>query len=93
MSDQPIIAKTRSEERWWQQVDWVGACAFTLALGVSLSMVAVTIPALIGAFIRETPMSQHGAALLSTLFGAAMGAVATFLGQARERQLRNGEKK
>jgi hypothetical protein len=81
-------------ERWWQQVDWTGAVAFTLALGVSVSMAAAMTIGMFAAFMHDRPISEQGAAMLSTIFGAALGSIATYLGQSRERQLRqNGEKK
>ena len=75
MSDEPA--------RWWQQVDWPGAIGFVLALGISISMVTIII---LGSLV--TGMTEHsGANLLSTMFGAAIGALATYLGQSGPRRI------
>jgi hypothetical protein len=87
MSDEetvPVSVET-AKRRWWQQVDWPGAVAFTLALGVSGSMVVLMAVGLIGVFVRGEPISEQGATLLSTLFGAVVGALASYLGQSSER--------
>jgi Na+/H+ antiporter NhaA len=63
-----------SAKRWrW---DWRGAVAFTLALCLGVGF-AVSI---IADSLRHEPISAEHAALLSTLGGALIGAVATWLG-------------
>ena len=71
---------------WWKEVDWTGAVAFTLTLGVSLSLFAAMTAAAFAAMDGRT-ITDVAATMFSTIFGAAMGAIATFLGQSRERQL------
>lgn len=63
------------------RIDWPGACAFCLALGVSISMVV----AIIGITTKDV-ISRDSAQLLSTIFGASVGAVATYMGLARQQQ-------
>lgn len=84
MDDEP---QQPERDPWWQQVDWTGAVALVLALGVSLSMSIALVGGLVGAIWHDRPISEHGAAMLSTIFGAAIGALASYLGQSRERQL------
>lgn len=52
-----------------------------LSLGIAISMVAAMV-----SVISDTEVSPQGAQLLSTIFGAAIGAVATYLGTARQQQ-------
>lgn len=63
--------------RWWETIEWAGAIAFVLATGVAISMVLL----IVGSW--WVGFTEHGANLLSTMFGAAIGALATFLGQSR----------
>jgi hypothetical protein len=56
--------------------DWPGLAAFVLALGVALGIVL----GFVNAVIQSEPMSSEAANLLSTLGGAAIGAVATYIG-------------
>ena len=72
---------------WWTHVDWPGAIAFVLAVGIACSMVL----AICGEVFNREAIGQQGATILSTIFGAAIGAVATYLGGSRERQLRMNE--
>lgn len=81
MTDPP----TNGYSRWWNLLDWPGAIAFTLSCGLSLSMVLIVIGGMMAG-----QMSEHGANLLSTMFGAALGALATYLGQAGQAR-RNGK--
>jgi hypothetical protein len=56
--------------------DWPGAIVFVLSLGVALSMIiAVT-----GSVWDERPLSSGATNLLSAVFGATIGAIATYLG-------------
>lgn len=71
---------------WWTTVDWTGASAFVLAVGVAVSLVV----GFIGAIQYET-ISPQGAELLSTLGGAVVGAVATYLGVGRREQMRRSD--
>jgi hypothetical protein len=68
--------------KWFERMDWAGACAFCLALGVGISMVV----AIVGVVTQDQVVSEQGAQFLSTLFGAAIGALATYLGMARQQQ-------
>jgi hypothetical protein len=74
----------KDHEPWYVSIDWAGAVVMVLALGVSLSMVV----GIIGAVVRQTPVSEARAQLFTTLFGAAIGAIASYLGMARARQHR-----
>lgn len=62
--------------RWWLHGEWAGLIAFVLALGVSFSMVI----ALIGAVLSADRISSEKASLLSTLFGASIGVIGTYIG-------------
>jgi hypothetical protein len=77
--DRPLQPAIEELPPWWTYVDWPGAVAFVLALGVALSMVI----AIWGASTQDDAISEQGAQLLSTLFGASVGAVATYLGMAQ----------
>jgi hypothetical protein len=68
--------------RWWEKIDWPGACAFVLAFGVAVTLIV----GMAGAAVQDSPISEQGASLLSTLGGAAIGAIATYLGLARQQQ-------
>jgi hypothetical protein len=60
----------------WLHGEWAGLIAFTLALGVSVSLVIdIAIVAIHGGDI-----SGANANLLSTLFGASIGVVGTYIG-------------
>jgi purine-cytosine permease-like protein len=72
----------RHPASWWERVDWAGAVAFILAVGVSLSLVL----GFAGATFQSKTISAAGANLLSTLAGAVVGAVATYLGIGRREQ-------
>jgi hypothetical protein len=67
-----MTERRRRRFRW----DWRGAVAFTLALCLGVGF-AVSI---IADSLRHEPISAEHAALLSTLGGALIGAVATWLG-------------
>jgi hypothetical protein len=71
---------------WIKNMDWPGAIAFMLALGISLSMVLL-ITGVIIAVPQNRPLGEAASSLISTVFGAAIGAIATYLGSARERQV------
>lgn len=58
--------------------DWHGAVALILALSVGVGFAV----AMVGATVQHEPISQQGAALLNTLGGALIGAVAGWLGGA-----------
>lgn len=74
--DPPDIIDRRHLLPWWTYIDWPGAVAFVLALGVSAALVF----GFIGSVLQGEPIDQPLANLLSTLGGAAVGAVATYLG-------------
>lgn len=63
-------------ERWWLSGEWAGLIALVLALGVALSMVI----ALVGAVLSADRISAEKASLLSTLFGASIGVIGTYIG-------------
>jgi hypothetical protein len=83
MSDNEPVSVETFKQPWWRQIDWAGAVAFTLSLGVSGSMVVLMTLGIVGSMFHDRPMSEQGATVLSTLFGAVVGALATYLGQAR----------
>lgn len=60
----------------WLHGEWAGLIAFTLALGISVSMVV----ALIGAVLDDGPISAEKSNLLSTVFGASIGVIGTYIG-------------
>ena len=56
--------------------DWAGLAAFVLAAGVVIAIIV----AIAGAAISHREFSADETTLLSTVLGAAIGAVATYLG-------------
>jgi hypothetical protein len=68
--------------RWWQSFDWPGAVALVLALGISGSLFG----AILALSLRGQSIGEFGANMLSTVFGATIGAIATYLGQASEQR-------
>jgi hypothetical protein len=68
-------------------VDWSGMAAFVLSIGVVLFLVAGA--ALLAIDPRE--LSPDEATLLSTVLGAVVGAIATYLGM--HRATRNHDEK
>jgi purine-cytosine permease-like protein len=67
------------------KLDWPGVVAFTLALGVSVSLII----GMTGAALNAGPLGEKTSSLLATLGGAAIGAIATYLGLARQQQQQN----
>jgi uncharacterized membrane protein len=61
------------------RVDPRGLAAVILAVGISVALVA----SLVGALISSRVLSQEEVALISGVVGAAVGAVATYLGGGR----------
>jgi hypothetical protein len=59
--------------------DKAGWAALILALGVMVSIVIISV----GAEITSTPLTTEEQTLLSTIVGAAIGAVATYIGVRR----------
>jgi hypothetical protein len=59
--------------------DYAGWCAVILAAGVSISLVVASV----GGTIRGHELTPDEITLLSTITGAAIGAVATYLGMSR----------
>lgn len=57
-------------------MNWPGVAAVILAAGVAVCVIALAV----GTATQSGPISQEDATLLSTVLGAAVGAVATFLG-------------
>jgi hypothetical protein len=68
---------------WWHHVNWPGLCAFTLACGVAVSLVLIVL----GPLLQDRPFTEQGAQLVSTLAGAAVGALAAYLGLSRQQQM------
>jgi hypothetical protein len=60
----------------WIHGEWAGLIALVLALGVAISMVT----ALVGTMLSDEPISSEKASLLSTLTGAAIGVIGTYIG-------------
>lgn len=72
---------------WWHQgeVDWPGLIVFTLTIGIALSLVI----AMVAIVLRsDHDVSPQQSTLLSTIFGAAIGAVATYIGTSRAQATR-----
>jgi hypothetical protein len=63
-----------------EPTDWRGYIAFVLALGLSAGWCTSII---LSAGPRTPPIGEETATLLSTLGGAMVGAVATYLGMGR----------
>jgi hypothetical protein len=83
----PPVKRTtviEDEDHWWEEIDWPGACAFVLALGLSIGLVLGFARWL----VQHDPLSQHGATLLSTLGGAIVGTLATYLGRGTKERAR-----
>lgn len=76
-------------EEWPEQ--WRGWTAVILSTGVSIALVAITITAALTFTNPDTEegLTQAGAALLTTTLGAAIGALATYLGGAHQRPPRD----
>jgi hypothetical protein len=55
---------------------WHGLAAIILALGVTISLVLLSVMEL----VRDGAVTPEEATLLATGFGAAIGAIATYLG-------------
>jgi hypothetical protein len=62
-----------------RHIEWPGVVAVILAVGIAVSMVL----GVAGTILSDVPLSEQGAQFLSTLFGASIGAVATYLGMAQ----------
>jgi hypothetical protein len=75
----------------WIHGEWAGLIAFVLALGIAVSMVV----SLIGAVLDDDGLSPEKSNLLSTVFGAAIGVIGTYIGAhgrgARRSSDRRGE--
>jgi len=61
---------------WWIHGEWAGLIALVLAIGVSASMVFD----IVATVVSGEPLTQANANLLSTLFGASIGVVGTYIG-------------
>jgi len=57
-----------------------GIAALVLALGVAIAIVAIAV----GAAVHSGPISAEESTLIATVLGAAVGALATFLGLRHE---------
>jgi hypothetical protein len=66
----------RPQHTGWLHGEWAGLIALVLALGVAISMVT----ALVGTMLSDEPISSEKASLLSTLTGAAIGVIGTYIG-------------
>lgn len=78
-----VIHETSPPRRaWWTQgaVDWPGLVVFVLAAGIAASLVIAMLAIALSA---SHDVSAQQATLLSTIFGAAIGAVATYIGTTR----------
>ena len=56
--------------------EWAGLIALVLAIGVASSMLF----ALAGVMLSDEPISSEKASLLSTLYGASIGVIGTYIG-------------
>ena len=56
--------------------DWRGTVAVILAAGIAVSVISLCL----GAVLQDETISNQGAALIETVLGASVGAVATYLG-------------
>lgn len=62
-------------------IDWRALCAVILAVGVTAAVIILCLETI----THLGPVSDSEAAVLSTVLGAAVGAVATYLGIRNER--------
>ena len=70
---------------WFKHLDWSGIIVFTLAIGVSISMVLI----IVGAMMRTNPMGESAATMISTIFGASIGTIATYVGRTQRKEESN----
>jgi hypothetical protein len=63
----------------WHKLGAPGIIVLVLSVGLSTSMVL----AILSTMLRTNPLGDAASVFLSTLFGTVVGAVATYLGQAR----------
>ena len=63
-------------------VNWTGLCACILAVGVTLALVLIVL----GPLLQDRPFTEQGAQLVSTLAGAAVGALGAYLGLSRQQE-------
>ena len=80
---------SRGQRREYHPVDWRGLSVFVLALGVSAAVVA----GFLAAELTNGPITSEEVGLISTLGGAAIGAVATYIGihPGKEQQMETQE--
>jgi hypothetical protein len=71
-----MTPEPEQQRRGWLHGEWAGLIALVLALGVAISMVT----ALVGTMLSNEPISSEKASLLSTLTGAAIGVIGTYIG-------------
>jgi len=57
-------------------MDWHGLSAIILAVGISLAIIILSV----GEFFHDGHISETEANTISTILGAGIGALATFLG-------------
>lgn len=74
--ERALLAQVRDLERTHNQSPWVGRVALVLCAGVTLTMIALAVPA----FIPHDSVSSDEAATLATVLGAAIGGLGVFLG-------------
>jgi uncharacterized membrane protein len=68
-------------------LNWHGLVAIVLALGLATTVILLALETI----LHRGPVSDTEAAVLSTVLGAAVGAVATYLGGARGHSNGNGQ--
>lgn len=60
----------------WLHGEWAGLIALVLAIGVSLSMTV----SIVGATLQGGNLSTEKSSLLSTVVGASVGVIGTYIG-------------
>ena len=78
------------KHKWPLNGTSAGLVAVILSAGVSIAMILTVMGALVIAIRYDRPMSGEAATLLATIFGTVVGAVATYLGQAKNQQEKSG---
>jgi Mn2+/Fe2+ NRAMP family transporter len=68
--------------------DWAGRTAFLLALGVAVALTTIVLTAA----VEDRPLTSGEVTAIATVFGATVGAVATYLGgQSKQPPPRDGD--
>lgn len=75
-TERALLNRVRDLEKQHNQSPWVGRVAMILCIGVSVTMIALAVPA----FIPHDSVSSEEATTLATVLGAAIGGLGVYLG-------------